>query len=70
MAFDDVKIKKDEFYYSEQSIDINDVDSVKIVISGIVQFGEKGFKYFIGYKDDDKINLLCIIVPKVSEYVK
>ena len=70
MAFDDVKIKKDEFYYSEQSIDTNDVDSVKIVISGIVSFGEKGFKYFIGYKDDDKINLLCIIVPKVSEYVK
>ena len=44
MAFDDVKIKKDKFYYSKQSIDINDVDSVKIVISGIVSFGEKRFE--------------------------
>ena len=36
-----------------------------------VSFGRKGYKYFIGYKDDDyKIKLLCIMLPKVSGYLK
>ena len=28
------------------------------------------WKSLLHLHDDDKINLLCIIVPKVSEYVK
>ena len=35
-----------------------------------VPFGEKCFKYFIGYKDNEKMVLLCVIVPKRSVYRK
>lgn len=41
-----------------------------MVISDNISFGKIGFKYFVGYKDDDKIDPLCIIVPKVSGCVK
>ena len=30
----------------------------------------KSFKYFIGYKDENIIRLLCIILPQMSGYIK
>ena len=43
----------------------------KILISNQVSFGGKGYKYFICYKDDGyKIRPLCIMLPKLREYVK
>ena len=32
----------------------------------MVPFGQKDFKYFIGYRDDRKVKLLCIMLPKMS----
>ena len=40
----------------------------KIVVSNKVSFGKKVLKYFIGYKDDRKIRLLCVFLPKMSAY--
>ena len=39
-------------------------------MSNKVSFDKKGFKYFIGYKDDKKIRPLCIFLPKMSVYGK
>ena len=36
-----------------------------MIVSNKVPFGKKGFKYFIGYKSDRKVRLLCIILPKI-----
>ena len=30
----------------------------------------KGFNYFIGYKNDDRIEQLGIMLPKTSGYIK
>ena len=50
---------------------IDDVDIDNIFISNKVSFGKKGYKYFIGYKDDDyNIKPLYIMLPKMSGYVK
>ena len=46
-----------------ENIDINE-----IVVSTKVSFGKKGFKYFIGYKDDKKVEPLCLFLPKMSAY--
>ena len=40
------------------------------MISNKVSFGKKDFKYFIGYKNDDKIKPLCITLPKMNGYPK
>ena len=42
----------------------------KIFIPQKISFGQKGFKYFIGYKDDDKVKSLSIMSPKINEYAK
>ena len=49
----------------------DDADIDKKLISIKDSFGKEGFKYFISYKYDDyKFNLLRIMLPKISEYVK
>ena len=48
-----------------------DVDIEKVVVSNKISFGEKNYKYFIGYLyNDHKVKLLHIILPKTSAYVK
>ena len=40
-------------------------------VSHLVSSSKKNYKYFIGYKDHDhKIKPLCIVLPKMSAYVK
>ena len=45
------------------------MDISKIVFNK-VSFDKKGLKYFIGYKDDEKVKPLCIMLPKMSGYTK
>ena len=40
------------------------------VICNKVTFGEKGFKYSIRFKDEEKVKPLCIIIPKIKRYIK
>ena len=48
-----------------------DVDIDNISISEKVTSGEKNYKYFIGYMDDDcKTKSFSIILPKMSTYGK
>ena len=47
---------------------IYDVGSKKILVCKTFSFGEKGFTYFIGYKDGKKVKPLCVIIPKISTY--
>ena len=41
-----------------------DIDINKLVVSNKISFGKKSFKYFISWKDADKIKPLCIFLPK------
>ena len=42
----------------------------QILIFNKASFGTKGFKYFIGYKIDNRINPFCITLPKMFEHEK
>ena len=50
-----IKIGKLKFHYRKNQIWINDVDIDKILISNKVSFGKNGYKYFICYKDHQKV---------------
>ena len=54
----DIKVEKHKFHQNKSSILTNDVDISKIVAFSRVNFGNKGFKYFNGYKDGKKVGLL------------
>ena len=50
---------------------LEDADIDNIMISGMVSSGEKNYKYFIGYKDDNyKSNPLHVMPPKMGSYIK
>ena len=47
-----------------------DIDIDKKVLSDKFKHNDKGSKYFIGYKDNDIIRPLCVVLPQMSEYIK
>ena len=50
---------------------LKDVDIEKLLLSNKIYFGEKNYKYFIGYLyNDHKVKTLHIMIPKTSAYVK
>ena len=69
LKFNNVKINKKEFHKSKQAIDLDSVDTNKIVVSDKFKHSE-GFKYFIGYQEDEIVKPLCIILPQMNGYIK
>ena len=50
---------------------MGDVDIKNVLVSNKISFGEKNYKYFIGYLyNDNKVQTLHIMLPKTSAYVK
>ena len=50
---------------------MRDVDIEKVLVSNKISFGEKNYKYFIGYLyHDHKAKPLIIMLPKTNAYVK
>ena len=70
IKFGDIEIQKQKFHQHKGAISIKNIDINKIEVSNKVPFGEKGFKYFIDYKDAKKFRPLYIFLPKMSAYRK
>ena len=68
LKFNNIKVNKKEFHKSKQAID--SVDTNKIVVSDRFKHSEEGFKYFIGYQEDEIVKPLCIILPQMNGYIK
>ena len=64
LKFDDIVDNKKEFHASKQAIDLNLVNTNKMVSSDKFKHSDDSSKYFTGYLHyDDVIRLLCIILP-------
>ena len=70
LKFNNIKINKKEIHKSKQAIDLESVDTDKIVVSDKFKHSEEGFKYFIGYQEYEIVRPLCIILPQMSGYIK
>ena len=70
LKFSNIKINKKEFHKSKQAIDLDSVTTDKIVVSDKFKHSEEGYKYFIGYKEDEIVKPLCIILPQMNGYIK
>ena len=68
--FADTEIGKRKFHCHKNQILIDDVDINKTIISNKVLCCKRFFKYFIGYKDNEKVKPLCIVLPKLIGYRK
>ena len=65
-----IKINKKEFHKSKQAIDLDSTTTDKIVVSKKSKHSENGYKYFIGYQEDEIAKPLCIILPQMNGYIK
>ena len=70
ITFDNIEVEKHEFHWHKSPISIKDVDVSKVLVSNKVAFGEKGFKYFIGFKDGRNLRPLCVILPKPNSCIR
>ena len=70
LKFDNIEANQKELHASKQLIDLNLVHINKIVISDKFKHSHIGFTYFIGYKDDNIVRHLCIILSQMSGYIK
>ena len=59
-----------KFHQHKSLISICNADINKVIVLNKVSFGNKGFKYFIGYKNHKKIWVLCIMLLTMNAYEK
>ena len=70
LKFNNIKIDKKGFYKFKQAIDLDLVTTDKIVVSDKFKHSEEGYKYFIGYQEDQIVKPLCIILPQMNGYIE
>ena len=70
LKFGDAEVNKKEFHAYKQPIPLNLVDINQLVISDKLKHSDKGYKYFIGYKDNDIIRAIYIVLSQMSGYIK
>ena len=70
LKFNNIKVNKKEFHKSKQVIELDLVYTGKVVVSDKFRHNEEGFKYFIGYQENEIAKLLCIILPQMNSYIK
>ena len=70
LKFVNVEVNKENIHASKHPVALNLVNVNQMLISDKFEHSDKSFKYFIGYKDDNIIRPLCIILPKMSGYIK
>ena len=69
LKFSKIEIEKIKFYHLKTFSFLGDIE--KVLVSKKISFGEKIYKYFIGYfHDNHKFKPLHIMLPKTSTYVK
>ena len=64
LKFGNIKVNK-TFLKSKKSINLDLLNVDQIVISVKFKYYHDGFKYFIGYKEDDILKSLCIILHQM-----
>lgn len=51
LVFADIVIDKHKFHYHKNPILVDNLDTDNILITNMISFGKRTYKYFIAYKD-------------------
>ena len=71
LTFKGIETENNKFYGHKSPVSLRDVDIEKVLVSHKISFGQKYYKYFIGYLyNDHKVKPLHIMLLKTSAYVK
>ena len=64
LKFNNIRINKKEFHKSKQTINLDLINVDQIVVSDKFKYSDEGFKYFIGYQEDELLNYYVLICRK------
>ena len=64
LEFDNIRVNKKEFHNSNQPIDLMSVNVDQIVVSDKFKHSDEGFKYFIGYQEDETVKHYALFYLK------
>ena len=70
LKFNNIRLNRKQFHKSKLSIDLKSVNLDQINVSDKFKHSNEGFKFFIGYQEDQIVKSLCIILPQKSGYIK
>ena len=70
LKFDNIRVNKKEFHKSKQPINLDLVNVDQIIMSDKFKHSDDCFKYFIGYKKDEIVKRLCIVLPQMTGYIE
>ena len=70
LKFNNIRLNKKQFHKSKLSMDLKSVNVDQINLSDKFKHSNEGFKFFIGYQEDQIVKSLCIILPQKSGYIK
>ena len=70
LKFNNIILNKKSFHRRKEPIHLLSVNTDRIVVSDKFKHNNEGFKYFIGYLEDELVKPLCIILSQVSGYIK
>ena len=70
LKFSNIRVNKKEFHKSKQLIHLKLVTVDQMVVSDKFKHSDDGFKYLIGYQENEIVKPLCIILPQMSGYIK
>ena len=70
IKFGDKEVDKKAFYSSKEAILLDSIDLSKIVVSSSWKLNYTTYKYFCRYLNNNVIQLLCVILPQMSGYIK
>ena len=70
LEFDNIRVSQKEFHKPKQPIDLMSVNVDQTVVSDKFKHSDEGYKYFIGYQEDEIVKPLCIILPQMSGHIK
>ena len=68
IKFGNTRINKKEFHKSKQQINL--VNVYQLVVCNKFRHNDDGFEYFIGYEEGEIVQLLYIILPQITGYIK
>ena len=70
LKFNNIRLNKKEFHKSKEPIDLMSVNVDQIVISDKFNHNNQYFKNFIDHQEGRIVKPLCIILPKMSGYIR
>ena len=70
LKFDNIRLSKKEFHKSKIPTNLDLVNFDQMVLPDKFKHNDDGFKYFIGYKEGEIVKPLCIVLPRMTGYIK